>query len=619
MAVTKLFFNARLKVMMVLAAAAGAVIALRLVDIQVLRHHAYQQMAERNRTQVIFQTAPRGRVFTADGVAIASNEPSFSFYYLGAGNKDPEYLGQLARDFAPRLKMKPEDVLAKLEEGAKSGKATVLAENLSTKSTVALQELQLYYPGVYLIEETKRSYPYGGLASHLLGYIGSMDDREWRNRDPRLGYRLNSKLGKNGIEKKFEKELKGADGGVYLEVDYRGRVKSIIQDKKWAAGSDVYLTLDFKLQQAAEEGLKNSNTGRGAAVAIDPRTGAVLALASAPAYDPNIFVQYSDEDNSKTSKKINEYNLAIQGIYPPASTFKIITAAAALEDGHIDVNHKINCPGHYDSGPRVFKCWSRHGPVDFFDGMSNSCDVYFYTVAAQIGAASIERIQRLFMFGRQTGIDLPGEKAGNLYGPTRRARNKTYWFIGDTLNLSIGQGELLVTPIKLAQFAAAVASRGNVYRPYYVEKIVSNQTGKTEIVGQTEILQKAELKPQTYDLLFKALKHTVDDGTARRAKIKGLDVYGKTGTAQNPHGDDHGWFMAFAGQEGEEPSIALAVFVEFGKGGSSAAGPIARSMLEAYFDIEKPAPKKAAAPQAPVRPDEDYDELLTAGEQNGGI
>ena len=208
MAVTKLFFNARLKVMMVLAAAAGAVIALRLVDIQVLRHHAYQQMAERNRTQVIFQTAPRGRVFTADGVAIASNEPSFSFYYLGAGNKDPEYLGQLAHDFAPRLKMKPEDVLAKLEEGAKSGKATVLAENLSTRGTVALQELQLYYPGVYLIEETKRSYPYGGLASHLLGYIGSMDDREWRNRDPRLGYRLNSKLGKNGIEKKFEKELK---------------------------------------------------------------------------------------------------------------------------------------------------------------------------------------------------------------------------------------------------------------------------------------------------------------------------------------------------------------------------------------------------------------------------
>lgn len=611
MAVTKFFFNARLKTMMLLAAVAGGVIALRLVDIQVLRHNAYLQMAERNRTQVLYQTAPRGRVFTADGIAVASNAPSFSLYYLGMGNKDAAYLEQLAADFAPRLKMQPETVFGLLQKGTKSGKATLLAENLSTKSTVALQELQLYYPGIYLIEETKRSYPYGGFASHLLGYIGSMEDREWRKRDVKMGYRLNSKIGKNGIEKKFEKELKGTDGGVYLEVDYRGRVKSIIQDKKWAAGSDVYLTLNFELQRAAEEGLKNSLTGRGAAVALDPRTGAVLALASAPSYDPNIFVQYSDEETPKQSKKINEYNLAIQGIYPPASTFKIITAAAALEYGKLDIHRKINCPGHYDSGPRVFKCWGTHGPVDFFDGMSNSCDVYFYTVAAQTGAAAIERVERMFMFGRPTGIDLPGEKAGNLYGPTRRAHNKTYWFIGDTLNLSIGQGELLVTPLKLAQFAAAVASRGKVYRPYYVEKVVSNQTGKTTVLGKPEVLQTADLKPETYDLLFKALKHTVDDGTARRAKIQGLDVYGKTGTAQNPHGDDHGWFMAFAGRKGEDPSIALAIFVEFGKGGSSAAGPIARQMLEAYFGLNKPAVAQSAQPAK--RSGAEEQELLTEG------
>lgn len=463
-----------------------------------------------------------------------------------------------------------------------------MAENLSTKSTIALQELQQYYPEIYLLEESKRDYPYGTLASHLLGYIGSMDERQWRKRDVNAGYRLTSKIGKNGIERKFEEQLKGKDGGVYLEVDYRGRVKRIIQDKKWAPGSDIYLTLNFSLQQAAEEALKNSKTGRGAAVALDPRNGAVLALASAPAYDPNLFVPYSDQETTNTSKRINEYNLAIQGIYPPASTFKIITAAAALEETDLDVNRKVTCTGKYDSGPRVFKCWGVHGPVNFFDGMSNSCDVYFYALAASMGPAPIERMERKFMFGRPTGIDLPGEKAGNLYGPTRRARNKTYWFVGDTLNLSIGQGELLVTPIKLAQFAAALASRGNVYRPYYVDKIVSNQTGKTQSVGQTEVLQQADLKPQTYDLLYKALKHTVDNGTARRVKIKGLDVYAKTGTAQNPHGADHGWFMAFAGREGEEPSIALAVFVEFGEGGSSAAGPIARAMLEAYFGLNTP-------------------------------
>lgn len=596
MSSTKIIFSQRLKSLIVLVWIAGAVIALRLIDIQVLHHQDYLKMAERNRTQIIYQTAPRGRIFTKDGVAIASNAPSFSLYYLTAGPVEPVYLNRLANDFAPHLNIPPAELFVKLQQSAATGKAVPLAENLSMESTVALQELQFYYPGVYLVEETKRNYPYGSMASHLLGYLGSMTEREWKNRDLQLGYRFNAKVGKNGIEKKFEKKLKGRDGGVYLEVDYRGRVKNIMEDKKWAAGSDVYLTLDFAVQQAAEEGLRDSLTGRGAAVALDPRTGAVLALASAPAYNPNLFVPYSDGEEPKSAPKISEYNLAVQGIYPPASTFKIITGAAALEEGNLDVNRKITCTGKYDSGPRVFKCWGTHGPVDFFEGMSNSCDVYFYTVASQIGAAAIERVERLFMFGRQTGIDLPGEKAGNLYGPTRRARNKTYWFVGDTLNLSIGQGELLVTPLKLAQFAAAVASRGNVYRPFYVEKIISNQTGKEEIVGKTEVLQYADLKQETYDTLFKALKYTVDNGTARRVKIPGLDVYGKTGTAQNPHGADHGWFLAFAARPGEEPSIALAVFVEFGEGGGSAAGPIARKMLEAYFKTGAYAPENQVKP-----------------------
>ena len=593
MAIVKGSFNGRLKILRLLAVIAGCVITLRLIDVQVLRHQNYVQLAERNRTQILYQTAPRGRIFTADGVALASNAPSFSLYYLGSAQM--EDIARLTADLSPYIKLSPDVISAKLETSGRTGKAVVLAENLSTQSTVALQELQQYYPGIYLLEESKRSYPYQTTASHLLGYIGNMDEREWRRRDPSAGYRLTSKIGKNGIERKFEDKLKGKDGGVYLEVDYRGRVKRIIQDKKWAAGSDVYLTLHFPLQQAAEEALKNSKTGRGAAVALDPRTGAVLALASAPAYDPNVFVAYSDQEVPAASKRIDEYNLAIQGVYPPASTFKIITGAALLEETDFDIHRKITCTGKYDAGSRIFKCWGTHGPVNFFDGMSNSCDVYFYAMSAAMGPAPIERMERKFMFGRPTGIDLPGEKAGNLYGPTRRARNKTYWFIGDTLNLSIGQGELLVTPIKLAQFAAALASRGNVYRPYYVDKIVSNQTGKTEQIGRTEILQQADLKPQTYDLLYQALKHTVDNGTARRVKMEGLDVYAKTGTAQNPHGADHGWFMAFAGRKGEAPSIALAVFVEFGEGGSSAAGPIARAMLEAYFGLNQPQPSKEEA------------------------
>ncbi len=598
MAAGKVSFNGRLRALLALAGIAGAVIALRLVDIQLLRHDRYLQLAERNRTQVLYQTAPRGRIFTADGKAVASNAPSFDLYYLSAGPKEEDYLRRLAGDFSLHLGITQEEVLDKLQQGVKSGKAVALAENLSPKTAMALKELQLYYPGLYLIEENKRIYPYGIFASHLIGYLGSMEGDEWKNRDQSLDYRLDAKIGKNGLEKKFEKELKGRDGGVFLEVDYRGRVHSVIEDRRWRPGSDIYLTLNFDVQRAAEEGLKNSITGRGAAVALDPRTGAVLALATAPAFDPGMFVPYSDEPQPK-SKHISEYNLATQGVYPPASTFKVITAISAIEQGGFNPEKEVYCPGYYDAGSRVFKCWSVHQHDNFFDGMADSCDVYFYTLAAQTGSAAIEKTQRMFQFGQPTGIDLPGEKAGNLYGPTKRARNRSYWFIGDTLNLSIGQGELLVTPIKMAQFAAALASRGKIWRPYYLDRVVSNQTGKILQQGKSELLGTVDIRPSTWDLIYKALKHTVDDGTARRVKISGLDVYGKTGTAQNPHGDDHGWFMAFAGRPGEEPSLAVAVFVEYGKGGAGAAGPIAREMIKAYFGIEdKPARRPVSAQQA---------------------
>lgn len=591
MAAVKASFNSRLRFLLVLAMIAGAVVALRLTDIQLLRHDRYLQLAERNRTQVLYQTAPRGRIFTADGKAVAANAPAFDLYYLSAGPKDEAYFERLAADFAPHLGQSPQELLEKVRKGVKSGKAVALAENLSPKSILPLKEMQLYYPGVYLIEENKRVYPYGPFASHLIGYLGSMEGDEWKNRDLSLDYRLDAKIGKNGLEKKFEKELKGRDGGVFLEVDYRGRVKRVIEDRKWQSGNDIYLTLNYNVQHAAEEGLKNSITGRGAAVALDPRNGAVLALATAPAFDPGMFIPYSDEPQPK-SKRISEYNLAVQGVYPPASTFKVITAIAAIEKGNFNPEQTIYCPGFYDAGSRVFKCWGVHGHDNFFDGMADSCDVYFYTLAAQTGSAAIEKTQRMFQIGKPTGIDLPGEKAGNIYGPTKRARNRSYWFIGDTLNLSIGQGELLFTPIKMAQFAAALASKGKIWRPYYLDRIVNSHNGRVLQRGKSELLGTVDIKPSTWDLIYKALKHTVDDGTARRVKINGLNVYGKTGTAQNPHGDDHGWFMAFAGRPGEEPSLAVAVFVEFGKGGAGAAGPIAREMIKAYFGIEdKPAAK----------------------------
>ncbi len=609
----RVFTNSRLKNLWILGYLVGALIAIRLVDIQLVRYNYYKEAAEKNRTQTIYQAAPRGNIFTSDGTALAASQPSFDLYYLPAaqGQKiNEEEINTLVEVLAPLLKEDVPTLMARIKKAAKSGKASVISENISVQNVLPIAEIQNYYHGIYLIEEAKRYYPQGSTASHLIGYLGSMEGAAWKERDLSLDYRLDSKIGRFGMERKFEKELKGSDGGIFLEVDYRGRVKRIIEDKKFSAGADIYTTINLPLQRAAELGLKNSTTGRGAAVALDPRTGAVLAIASAPDFDPNIFVPYSDENTEAERKKIKAFNLAVQGTYPPASTFKIITAFAAIEENKLNTEVKVNCDGTYDSGPRVFKCWSKHGQDNFWKAMADSCDVYFYTLSNRIGPAPIERVQRAFQFGKLTEIDIAGERSGNLFGPTRRARNKSYWFVGDTLNLSIGQGELLVTPVKMAQFAAALASKGKIWRPYFVEKIITAEGIEARPYGPKE-LGTAEYDDKTWDIIFKALKGVTDTGTARIAKIKGLDVYAKTGTAQNPHGDDHAWFMAYAARSGQTPDIALAVFVENGIGGAGHAGPIAREMLKAFYNIQDPvyaprpaapAPEIVAPPPAPAAP-----------------
>lgn len=584
----KEFFNIkRLRFLQYITYFAVALIAFRLLDIQLLSHEEYALAAEQNRTQILYQTAPRGSIFAADGKILAGNVPAFSLYYLPGSQKvSSSYLESLSADVASFLNTDFKNILKQLNKANKSGKAVLLAQNISPKRAFAFSELQVYYSGLYLLEETKRDYPYGSFAAHLLGYMGTMDNKFWNLKDDNADYRLNSKIGKSGIEKHYESLLKGKDGGLYLEVDYIGRVKKKLKDNKWSKGADIWTTLNYDVQKAAENGIKKSITGRGAAVVLDAKTGAVLAMVSAPDFDPNIFIAYGDEEISAEAKNIPEYNLALQGMYPPASTFKTITAIAALENERLDLHDHTTCKGKIFMNNREFKCWKTHGPnIDLMEGMAQSCDVYFYELALKTGAASIEKIQRLFRFGQKTGIDLPGEKSGNIYGPSKRARNRTYWFAGDTLNLSIGQGELLLTPLQMAVYAAALASKGNIYRPYYIQKIISPQ-GQVLKENKTEILARAELKEGHYEIIHQALKGVVDRATGRAAHVEGIDVYGKTGTAQNPHGDDHGWFLAFAGLPGQEPDIALSVFVEFGKGGSSAAAPIARDIIKAYYGVK---------------------------------
>lgn len=585
---TKLNFNThRLMIMFVLALLCGAVITYKLIFIQFISHKQYTSQAENNRTQILYQTAPRGQILASGGEVLASNQASFSLYYLPPFEMPQEQtLIEIADAVSKNTFKSQKDILQIIKKSLKNGKAALLVDNLAPKNIFALAELQNFYPGLYLLEETKRYYPYGASAAHLLGYIGTMEKSAWKELSGELDYRLNSKIGKSGIEKRYEKELKGQDGGLFLEVNYKGRVTQIMKDNRWRKGADVYTTLLAPVQQAAEDAVRNSLTGRGAAVVLDVKTGAVLALASLPDWDPNIFTPYNTGKNNENKIRISEYNLAVQGLFPPASTFKTITALAAYENGYLDLKHEDNCTGHIYLNGREFKCWKNHGPhIDFIKGMEQSCDTYFYNLGLKTGSYNIEKMQRKFHFGRKTGIDLPGEKSGNIYGPTKRANLKTYWFGGDTLNLSIGQGELLLTPIQMAVYAAALASKGKIWRPYYIEKVVS-PSGKILEEGKSELVDQVKLKDGAFELIHKALKSVVDNATGRGAKIKDIAVYGKTGTAQNPHGDDHGWFLAFAGEEGGEPEIAVSVLIQFGKGGGAQAAPAARKIIKAYFDLK---------------------------------
>ena len=578
-------------------AVVSLVFALRLVNLQILMHTHYREIAERNSTQVLPQAAPRGRIYTRDSAAVATNKPSFSLIYFPGAVKSAPDIDLMAFSLSRHLNIPFEELRSGLYKAVKKGAPMRLAENLSLKAMFSLSELKTMYSGIDIIVEARRYYPFGNYLSHLTGYISRMDSREWAVYGKDKNYGMDTRVGKAGLEKMYEKDLKGKDGGIYLEVDSRGKLNRVLESRKWKPGSDIYLTIDSKIQSAAEEGLKKSNTGRGAVVAIDPRSGAVLALASMPDYDPNRFISYSDEKTADNLKELPEFNVAVQGTYPPASIFKIISSIAGLDSGKVDPAETFLCPGYFDAGNRVFKCWDKkgHGKVDFLNGMAKSCDVYYYNLGIKTGPLTIEKYARMFRFGVPTGIPLPDEKSGNVFGPSKRAARKSYWFIGDTLNLSIGQGETLVTPIQMAVLAAAIASRGVFWRPYYVDHVMDAE-GQITFKSKPEKMAQVELKDSTWSLIKEGMREVVLEGTGQIVKIDGVEIFGKTGTAQNPHGKDHAWFVAYAQLPNQEPEVAVAVLVEHGEHGASTAVPIAKEVILAALRGRLPAGRAMANP-----------------------
>ncbi|MFI5350787.1 MAG: penicillin-binding protein 2 [Elusimicrobiota bacterium] len=589
----------RLEILWVVLAAAGAALGLRLAQLQILDSAEYRVMAERNASQMIYQAAPRGRIYDRKGETLATSQAAYSLIFLPGKGKARQDLEPLARELGRQLGRDPQDLLETLDEAEREQSAAALAENLPTATFFQLSELKTLYPGVDLITEARRYYPFGRFASHLLGFMGKMNPREWRERKSK-GYRADSRIGKMGLEGAFEEELRGRDGGIQMEVDAQGRLKRRLGEIEWQPGSNIHLTIDAAVQKAADEGLRKSLTGRGAAVAIDPRTGEILAMSSQPDFDPNALLSTDPEEVKRTSQALPEFNNAIAGAYPPGSTFKPIVSLAALSEGRIAPSDTFYCPGFFKLGSSVFHCdkHEAHGAVSFLKGLAESCNVYFFNVGLKTGGDRIERYARAFGLGQKTNISLRGEKSGHLFGPETRRKSGKGWYDGDTLNLAIGQGELTVTPIQMAVVAAALANRGTVWRPHFTQKIVYVD-GRPDFVQRPERLGQVLARDSAWDLVQKAMEVVVSSGTGYPARIPGLVVAGKTGTAQNPHGKDDAWFIAYAARPGEPASIAIAVLVENAGYGAVAAAPVAKKMILASFGM--PDPDAVLAAQAAER------------------
>lgn len=581
------------------------VLLLRLWHLQILNADDYRNMSENNRLRFVPVAASRGAIMDRRGSVLVSNRPSFSLAVVPQEVRDRE---ALLDQLSALLRLDRMELAERWEKGKGRAKyyPIVLASNISRDQVEIIEENRLRLPGVEVEMKPVREYSNGVLAAHLLGYIGEISENELGRQDFEE-YNPGDYIGKNGIERAWEQELHGSDGGRQLEVDARGRVLRTISESYPTVGNSVVLTIDAAVQKSAEKAFGEQ---AGAAVALDVNSGEVLAFVSNPGFDPALFSGKLPADKWKEyleDKRHPMENKALTGQYPPGSTFKIITALAGLEGGKINDSTSVNCRGSYDVGTSTFKCWNKHGhgTTNLRKSLRESCDVYYYQLGERLGVDGIAAMAQKFMLGAPMGVGLAHEKGGNI--PTADWKLKKYgkrWIYGETMPVSIGQGYVLMTPIQLASMIATVANEGTVYRPHLVKKIV-DADGKVLKEFKPEVVGRTGISANSFRLVKQGLYAVVNEpgGTGAAARLGDVKVAGKTGTSQvvkmrdgkqnNAYQyRDHALFVAFAPYE--NPEIAVAVVIEHGEHGGAAAAPIAGRILRAWFDAKKP-PQKAAS------------------------
>ena len=589
-----------------------SLVLLRLFVLQVLEGAKYRELSEENRIRVEVLTAPRGEILDRRGRLLADCVPSFTVTldpFDKAYVRSPGLLEATLQKLGPILDVDPKLLREKIQKERKISFLPVrLKRNVDIRSVAFVSEHRDQLPGVQVESEPLRRYPLGLMGSHLLGYVGEISDKELA--DPAYGDYLSGDLiGRMGIERGYEKLLRGQDGKRFVEVNALGRKGDFLAEKHPVLpvrGTNLTLTIDLDVQRAAENAFEPG--ARGAVVAIDPRNGEVLALCSKPNFDPNEFstgITQERWDELSSGGNYPLFNRAIQAAYPPGSTLKPFTALAGLESGAITAGTYFAqpCTGEFQFGTRRFGCWEHegHGSLALHDAIVRSCDVYFYQLGVRLGLDRLADFMAKLRLSDRTGIDLPQERKGLFPDQAwyDRRFGKGRWSRGLVLNLAIGQGEANLTPVKLAQLAAFVANGGTLWRPHLIRSIGPGDALVSEPPADS-MKFVVPVSARSLATVRSAMEGVVSEphGTGGQARLDSITVAGKTGTAQNPHGKDHALFICFA--PAEAPRIAVAVLVENAGHGSTAAAPIGRKVLEGFFHPAPPESAAAATPPAVV-------------------
>ena len=570
-------------------------LGLRLWQLQIRDGAYYQELARDNRTRSIILEPARGLLYDRNGELLANNVPTFQLYVSLEDVKDRETLKARIPEY---VEINPQTISDKLSRKYRRGRVKI-KNGLTLKEAALIESHRLELPGVVIQPEYQRNYPLGSYASHVIGYVGEISESQLKDSEF-LDLQPGRIIGQYGVERTLDAHLLGQTGRKVIEVDAFGYAKRSLSISPPLAGNDLYLTIDIRLQRLAEDLLGKES---GAIVALDPWNGDVLALASQPGFNPNdlsggISPQAWQQLLQDSRHPLT--NRAIQGQYPPGSTFKIVMAAAVLDSNTMSAADALTCHGTFPFGKRVFRDWKRwgHGTVNLTKALAESCDVYFYKAGNQMGIDPIAKYSRQFGLGAKTGIALPSERSG-LVPSTQWKQQKRGepWYPGETISIAIGQGFLTVTPIQMARVVSIVASDGQVVQPRLLKALRVRRSGTLK-EEPSPTVRHLSLAPHILPEIKKGLAAVVTQGTAKRAQSKLVDIAGKTGTAQvismkedddksevaKKH-RDHAWFVAFAPLE--NPKIAVAVVVEHMGHGGSAAAPLAKTLIEAYMTTQK--------------------------------